>query len=487
MAKPLAGRVAIVTGAQSRGIGKGCALELAAAGATVYVTGRTRARGRRRAAGHGRRHRGGDRGRGRQRRRRGAATTATTRAVEALFARVDAEQGRLDVLVNNAFLIPPELTSGKRFFELPISNWDDMIDVGTRSAYVASAFAARRMARRKAGLIANISSSGAAEYAWHVAYGVGKAALDRLTADIAHELRDFGVAVVSLWPGLVLTERIEAPARALPGLDFSVKPSRSASRPRGGGARGRPRRDAPQRPRARVARPRPALRLPRPGRLAARRPARAPLRQLTRRLTRAAREPAPFAAPSIHAYAASVPDRDRVRGDRVAHAPRSAAAARRASTSQRSATNHTNATNAARFANEERQAHARAEAAALEVLRVHGAALREIDHEIVERDQRGAGHAVDRGEARRALAALGEAAQQQVGEVDEPEQQREREARIPAPPVAPRALRPDRTRHHHQRAEHHAHLGARDREVIVDRAVLPEIERAATAVSTKPR
>ena len=73
---------------------------------------------------------------------------------------------------------------------MPISNWDDMIDVGTRSAYVASAFAARRMVARRRGLIANISSSGAAKYAWHVAYGVGKAALDRLTADTAHELRD---------------------------------------------------------------------------------------------------------------------------------------------------------------------------------------------------------------------------------------------------------------------------------------------------------
>jgi NAD(P)-dependent dehydrogenase (short-subunit alcohol dehydrogenase family) len=66
------------------------------------------------------------------------------------------------VLVNNAFLIPTELTSGKKFYEVPISNWDDMIDVGTRSAYVASVFAARRMTKQGSGLIANISSSGAA-------------------------------------------------------------------------------------------------------------------------------------------------------------------------------------------------------------------------------------------------------------------------------------------------------------------------------------
>ena len=214
----LEGRVAIVTGA-SRGIGKGCALELGAQGATVYVTGRTVEEGSHPLPGTV------------------AATAAEIDAmgghgiafpcdhrddaqVEALFERVRNEQdGRLDVLVNNAFLIPKELTSRKPFWELPLSNWDDMIDVGTRSAYVASAFAARLMLPRKSGLILNISSSGAKEYAWHVAYGVGKCALDRLTSDTAHELRKHGVAVVSLWPGLVLTERLEG--GNVPGLDFS--------------------------------------------------------------------------------------------------------------------------------------------------------------------------------------------------------------------------------------------------------------------------
>jgi NAD(P)-dependent dehydrogenase (short-subunit alcohol dehydrogenase family) len=215
----LAGRVAIVTGA-SRGIGKGCALELAAAGASVYLTGRTLEEGASALPGSIRATAaeltaaGG----------RGVAVQCDHRddaQVEALFARVHDEAGRLDVLVNNAFLIPKELTSGLPFWEAPISNWDDMLDVGTRSAYVASRFAARIMVPQQRGLIANISSSGAAEYAWHVAYGVGKAALDRLTADTAHELGMHGVAVVSLWPGLVMTERIQTLGGALAGLDTS--------------------------------------------------------------------------------------------------------------------------------------------------------------------------------------------------------------------------------------------------------------------------
>lgn len=218
----LAGKVAIVTGA-SRGIGKGCALELGARGATVYVTGRSVSEtdhplpGTVGATAAEVTAAGGT----------GVAVACDHRddsAVEALFARVAADHGRLDILVNNAFLIPDELTSRRPFWEVPISNWDDMLDVGTRSAYVASVFAARMMVPAHRGLIVNISSSGAQEYAWHVAYGVGKCALDRLTADTAHELVAAGVAVVSVWPGFVRTERIDLAAAAgmLPeSLDLS--------------------------------------------------------------------------------------------------------------------------------------------------------------------------------------------------------------------------------------------------------------------------
>ena len=114
------------------------------------------------------------------------------------------------------------LTSGAPFWATPASNWDEMIGVGARSAYVASRLAAQLMVPAKRGLIANISSSGAKQYAWHVAYGVGKAALDRLTADAGHELREHGVAVVSLWPGLVKTERVLLAAKLFPNFDVSA-------------------------------------------------------------------------------------------------------------------------------------------------------------------------------------------------------------------------------------------------------------------------
>ncbi len=217
--RPLAGRVAIVTGA-SRGIGKGCAIELAAAGATVYVTGRTVTEGTSPLPGTiGATAREVDEAGG-----SGIAVACDHRddaQVEALFERVQRDSGRLDVLVNNALSMPREMVNGRPFYENPLSNWDDLIDVGTRSAYAATWFAAREfMVKQGQGLIANISSSGAAKYAWNVAYGVGKAALDRITSDTAHELREAGVTVVSLWPGLVLTERT-AKVREAGGLDFS--------------------------------------------------------------------------------------------------------------------------------------------------------------------------------------------------------------------------------------------------------------------------
>ena len=137
MGQQLEGRVAVVTGA-SRGIGKGIAVELGANGATVYVTGRTTAEGGILPGTVGQTAKEIDELGG-----RGIALACDHRdddAVAKVFEQVRAEQGRLDILVNNVFSSPdlaPWL--GKNFWELPIEAWDQCIDIGVRSHYVAAA------------------------------------------------------------------------------------------------------------------------------------------------------------------------------------------------------------------------------------------------------------------------------------------------------------------------------------------------------------
>ncbi|MGE5594818.1 MAG: SDR family NAD(P)-dependent oxidoreductase [Hyphomicrobiales bacterium] len=227
--RPLAGRVAIVTGA-SRGVGKGIAVGLGAAGATVYVTGRSMNPGDGPVVFNERlpgtvgdtaetiEQAGG----------KGIAVALDHRddnAVEALFRRVDEEQGRLDILVNNAFLVPPELLSGLPFWEQPIRIWDDMTDVGVRSHFVCSVLGAQRMVRQNSGLIVNTSSPGGGRFSLTTAYGVGKAAVDRMTFDTAHELRPHNVAVVSIWLGLINPERTQVAARNVEQFDVSTAES----------------------------------------------------------------------------------------------------------------------------------------------------------------------------------------------------------------------------------------------------------------------
>jgi dehydrogenase/reductase SDR family protein 1 len=204
----LRGQIAIVTGG-SRGVGKGAALGLGEAGATVYVTARTVAPNQSPYPGSLAEtiseidELGG----------KGIALPcdhADDQAVKATIEQVIAKEGGIDILVNNVFSLPADLTlwSQASFWEQPISMWDDQINIGLRSHYVASAFSVPKMIERKSGLIVNISSSGAEQYHMNVAYGVGKAGVDKLTKDMAQELREHQVAVVSIWPGLVSTERI---------------------------------------------------------------------------------------------------------------------------------------------------------------------------------------------------------------------------------------------------------------------------------------
>ncbi len=200
--RPLAGRVALVTGA-SRGIGKGIAHELAVHGATVYFTARSIEEDPARPGTIGRTLAEIEKAGGRAIALR--CDHHDDANVADVFERIAKDEGRLDLLVNNA---TAELSSmvGKKFWELPLELWDDVIGVGLRSHYVASVHAARMMVPARSGLIVNVSSHGSREYLMGVVYGVGKAGVEKLTSDTAKELAEYGICVISIWPGLVKSE-----------------------------------------------------------------------------------------------------------------------------------------------------------------------------------------------------------------------------------------------------------------------------------------
>jgi NAD(P)-dependent dehydrogenase (short-subunit alcohol dehydrogenase family) len=100
----------------------------------------------------------------------------------------------------------------KPFWEQPLWRWDAMFAAGVRAHYLASQLAARTMVARRRGLIVSISHWAAQKHAGNVAYGVAKAATDKMAADMAFELRPHGVAAISLYPGMVRTEKVMAAA-----------------------------------------------------------------------------------------------------------------------------------------------------------------------------------------------------------------------------------------------------------------------------------
>ncbi|MHA7264625.1 SDR family NAD(P)-dependent oxidoreductase [Arthrobacter sp. TMN-37] len=208
-------QIVFVTGA-SRGIGRGIARAFGEAGATVYVGGRTTEEGT--AAS----------------RMPGTIFETARLVTEAggtgiplrldvtddaqlagAFARIEAEQGRLDVLANTAWGGYERFTDGSDFnpgpfWEQPLGLWDSMHRAGLRAHYVASSLAAPLMVRAGKGLIVTLSSFAGQVFVPPAPYGVAHAAIDRLAADMAVELREYGVASIALYPGLVLTESVVA-------------------------------------------------------------------------------------------------------------------------------------------------------------------------------------------------------------------------------------------------------------------------------------
>ena len=193
--------IALVTGA-SRGVGRGAAIGLAAEGFTVFATGRTID--------------SADLPASIVRIRCDHCSDTDTSHV---FQRI-AEAGEgLDILVNSAWggyermVEDGKFTWGLPFWQQPSHRWTSMMDAGVRSAFFASAKAAEMMIAQRRGLIVNISFWAAQKYVGNSIYGIAKAATDKMSSDMAHELRSSGVAVVSLYPGLVRTESVMEAAK----------------------------------------------------------------------------------------------------------------------------------------------------------------------------------------------------------------------------------------------------------------------------------
>src|SRR5258708_15558733 len=200
----LDGRVAVVTGA-TKGVGRGIGRELAEHGARVFVTGRSAPdyeRLEKQVTGIRCDHR-------------------VDTQVEAAFNLIVREADAIDIVVNSVGGGSERMVEdgifpwSKPFWEQPLWRWDAMFSAGVRAYYQAGQLAAPAMIARRRGLIVNISFWAAQKHMGNVAYGVSKAATDKMTADMAAELKPHGIAVVSLYPGLVRTEKVMEAAQWL--------------------------------------------------------------------------------------------------------------------------------------------------------------------------------------------------------------------------------------------------------------------------------
>jgi NAD(P)-dependent dehydrogenase (short-subunit alcohol dehydrogenase family) len=189
-------QVALVTGA-SRGVGRGVATSLHEAGFKVFATGRNIGAAHLDDAIV-----------------RIACDHLRDEQTASVFAQIASETGRLDVLVNSAWggyegmVENGVFTWQLPFWEQPVHRWTSMMEAGVRAALMTSSQAVKMMLAARKGLIVNISYWAAQMYIGNVLYGMAKAATDKMTADMAYELRPHGIAVLSLYPGLVRTEAV---------------------------------------------------------------------------------------------------------------------------------------------------------------------------------------------------------------------------------------------------------------------------------------
>jgi dehydrogenase/reductase SDR family member 1 len=198
--KPLKDKIVLVTGG-TMNVGKGIAIALGEAGATVYVTGRSitekDVKGITNAGG------------------KGIALVCNHEnddEVKSVFELIQKSKGKLDILVNNAWGGYNRLRNRKAypgfkwkspFWEQPIELWQEMFSVGVRSNYVSSLYATEILLKQGYGLIVNISFYASRKYYGNVIYGIAKAAVDKMTMDMSKELKKHKVACVSLYPGYI--------------------------------------------------------------------------------------------------------------------------------------------------------------------------------------------------------------------------------------------------------------------------------------------
>ncbi|OMG47975.1 short-chain dehydrogenase [Paenibacillus macerans] len=207
--KPLQGKVAVVAGA-TRGAGRGIAVMLGAAGATVYCSGRS-VRGQ-----------ASDIGRSETIDETAEMVTArggkgipvrtdhtSEEQVQALFARVEEEQeGRLDILVNDIWGGENLTHWNTPFWEQPLADGLLMQERVVKTHMITSYYGAPLMVKRKAGLIIEVTDGSTYNYRGNLYYSLAKISPIHLAAAMAEELRSFNVTALAVTPGFLRSEQM---------------------------------------------------------------------------------------------------------------------------------------------------------------------------------------------------------------------------------------------------------------------------------------